>query len=417
MFERTRIIGAGAIAAAVLLAAPLLAAALPCSAFAESAAGEKTAPSPKMRELMTSLAQAWLEEQGVTKPPVQSAQQSDNSFEDYANSAASALHDQFVALARAVPDLPSEFAWAAARITAIDPDSERGQVFLDLGVFGDRYMTATRRLAAEAEAFLNLAVFGACGFGAQWLFRRLTARVRHRLDGLPMDTVNDRLRVITARFALGFGVIGAFVLGGLGPWLVLDWDPVRREMVLSVLIVFVVIWAAAAAGDLLLAPNDERFRIIPIDPVAARFWCRRLIALAGSLAFVWVIIQECNALNFSFEGVQLVGYTLGLGVVAIALEAVLRRPIAPRGAAEGAATETRRFGLGAAASIAVSIGVVLLWLFWVTAPGVLSVDPAFWLVFVLTMLPPAISVSRRAVGHLLRPPASSETAGYRASAK
>jgi hypothetical protein len=30
------------------------------------------------------------------------------------------------------------------------------------------------------------------------------------------------------------------------------------------------------------------------------------------------------------EGLQLVGYTLGLGVVAIALEAVWLRPIAPR---------------------------------------------------------------------------------------
>jgi hypothetical protein len=73
-----------------------------------------------------------------------------------------------------------------------------------------------------------------------------------------METVKDRLRVIAARFALALGEIAAFVLGSLGPFLALDWDPVRREMVLGFLIVFVVIWAAVGAGDLLFAPNDER---------------------------------------------------------------------------------------------------------------------------------------------------------------
>ena len=132
-------------------------------------------------------------------------------------------------LARAIPDLPNEFERTAARVTAVDPDSGRGQVLLDLGIFGDRYKVATRRLAAEAQALLNLAVFGAFGFGAEWLFRKMTGRVRRRLDGLPMETVKDRLRVIAARFAFAFGAIAAFVLGGLGPFLALDWDPIASR--------------------------------------------------------------------------------------------------------------------------------------------------------------------------------------------
>jgi small-conductance mechanosensitive channel len=397
-------------AAAISLAAIILATALPCSALAASA--EKAAASPKVNELLTSLAQEWLEEQGVEKPAAAAAEKTDTSVEDYLNSSAGAIHNQIVALARAIPDLPDEFERAAARVTAVDPDSGRGQVFLELGIFGDRYMAATRRLAAEAQAFLNLAIFGAFGFGAQWLFRKMTGRVRRRLDGLPMDTVKDRLRVIAARFALAFGAIGAFVLGSLGPFLALDWDPVRREMVLGFVSVFVAVRVAAATGEVLLAPGDERFRIVPTDTAAARFWCRRLIALAGWFALVWVIIQECSALGFSFQGVQFVGYTLGLGVVAIALEAVWRRPIVPREAAEAPSVEAHRFGRGTA-NTALSIGIVLLWVFWVAAPGVMSVLPGFWLVLVLIILPPAISASRRAVEHLLRPPGPAETGGPR----
>jgi len=403
--------------AAICLTAIMLAAASMSGAFAAQDAAANSAPAsgdgalpPKANELLTLLAKEWLDKQGVAKSAAPSAAQTGNSFEDYVNSAAGTTHDQIVALASAIPDLPNEFERAAARVTAVDPDAGKGQVLLDLGIFGDRYYVVTRRLAAEAQAFLNLAVFGAFGFGAQWLFRKMTGRVRRRLDGLPMETVKDRLRLIAARFALAFGVIAAFILGGLGPFLALDWDPVRREMILGFLIVFVGIWAAVATGDLLFAPDDERFRIIPTDTVAARFWCRRLTAFVGWFAIVWVIIQECDALGFSSEGVELVGYTLGLGSLAIALEAVWRRPIAPSEVAEAPSAETHRFGRGAA-NTALSIGIVLLWVFWVAAPGVMSVLPGSWLVLVLIILPPAISASRRAVEHLLKPAGSSQTGG------
>jgi small-conductance mechanosensitive channel len=403
--------------AVICLIAIMLAAVSMSGAFAAQDAAENSASAsgnaalpPRAHELLTLLAKEWLDKEGVAKSAAPSAAQTDNSLAEYVSSAVGSIHDQIVALASAIPDLPNEFRRAAARVTAIDPDSGRGQVFLDLGIFGDRYYVATRRIAAEAQALLNLTIFGAFGFGALWLFRKMTGRVRRRLGGFPMETVEDRLHIIAARFALAFGVIAAFVLGSLGAFLVLDWDPIRREIVLAFLIVSVVIWAAVVTGDLLFSPNDERFRIIPTDTVAARFWCWRLTAFAGWLALVWVIVQECDALGFSFEGLELVGYTLGLGLLTIALETVWRKPIAFREVGEISSTETHRFGRGAT-NIALSIGIVLMWVLWVGAPGVMSVLPGFWLILVSIILPPAIIASRRAVEHLLRPPGSSETGG------
>jgi moderate conductance mechanosensitive channel len=393
----------------VLLGAILFSAAPPRAASAASAAGDKTTASPEVRALMTSFAEEWLKEQGVKSPAAAPPVKRPEDSVDYLNTGAAAIHDQILELARAIPGLPHEFARAAARITAVDPDAGRGQVFLDLGIFGDPYYVATRRLAAEAQALLDLVIFGACSLAAIWLFRRITGRARRGLLGLPMETVKDRLRVIAARFALAFGVIAAFLLGTFGPLFARHWDPTRREIVLAFLTILVVIWAAVATGDLLLAPNDERYRVVPTE-TAARFWCRRLTVLAGWFAFVSVIIQECSALYFSSDGVQVVAYTFGLGLLAIALEAVWRRPIAPRRVAEAASPDMRRFGRGAT-NITLSIGIVLLWALWIASPGVWTVEPGFWLVFVLIILPPAISASRRAIEHLLRPPGSFPTGG------
>jgi moderate conductance mechanosensitive channel len=408
MYEGKRIIGVVARAAVVSLGAILFSAVPARGPSAAPAVADKATASPKVQALMTALAQEWLDEQGVKKtaaaPPVR---QTDESV-GYLSANAGAIHDQITALAGAIPALPHQFERAVDRITVVDADFDQPEFLLNLGIFGDSYFYATRHLAAEARAALNLAIFVALGFGAQWLFRKLTRRARRRLDGFPMETVKDRLRVIAVRFALAFGAIGAFVLGSFIALFALYWDPARRDIALGFLIVYVAIQIAIATGDVLLAPDDERFRIIPTDTAAARFWCRRLTVFAGWFALVWVIIQECEALGFSFEGLQIVGYTLGLGAIALALEAVWRRPTAPRGVAEGASAETRHYGRGAA-NIAASIGIAIMWVCWVAAPGVTSVLPLFWLVLVLILLPPVISASRRAVEHLLRPPSSSRT--------
>jgi moderate conductance mechanosensitive channel len=362
-----------------------------------------TSPPPKIHELLTLLAdpknhqvltlladpkvQEWLEGQGALKTAAGPAQQTGNSVEGYLNSDVSAIHAQIVALVRAVPDLPSQFARAAGRFTAV------------------------HREHGADWALARLAVLVAFGFGAEWLFRKITNRTRGHIDALPMKTVNDRLRVIGVRFALALGIVAAFAVGSVGPFLSLDWNPLRRDMYLGWLIVFVVVRVAAATGDLLLAPDQERFRIIPTDAVTARFWRRRLTAFVGWFALLVVIVQECGYLGFSPGGLELVAYALGLGLLAIPLEVVWRRPITPREAAQAPSAATRCFGRRGR-NMVLSIGVVLLWLLWIASPGgVWSVQPGFWLVFVIMMLPPAIRGTRRAVEQLLRPPGSSETDG------
>src|SRR4029077_707679 len=108
------------------------------------------------------------------------------------DSRASAIHAQIVGLARPIPDLPNQFRQAVARDRAINAEYGRG------------------------GALLTVAVFAAFGFGAEWLFRKMTGRVRRRFDELSIETANDRLRLIAVRLAFGVGMIAAFAFGSVG---------------------------------------------------------------------------------------------------------------------------------------------------------------------------------------------------------
>jgi hypothetical protein len=248
-------------------------------------------------------------------------------------------------------------------------------------------------------------VFVALGFGVEWLFRWATQGIRARLDSLPLETVSHRLRVIAARFAFAVGMLLAFAVGSVGAFLAFGWPPLLREMVSGYLVAILAIRVAIVVGRFLLAPEAERFRIIPVDTVAARFWCRRITAFVGWFAFGWVIVGFGRALGWSVEGREIVAYALGLALLAIALEAVWRRPAAPEDAAEPPSpVKQHRLGHGARNAL-VSGAIVLLWMLWVA-----HAMASFWLILVAIILPLAIGATRRAVEHLLRPPGSAEAA-------
>jgi len=307
-------------------------------------------------------------------------QEENVSVVDYLSSGVANVHDQIVQLVSAIPSLPGEFEEAGKRVVAID------------------WKTGIWR-------FVVFVVVVVC---VEWLIRAITARTRRRLDDLPDETVTDRLYLITARFGLRLAAIVGFAISSAFPFLLIDLPPIRRVLILGLIIAVVIIRLAHALGDLLLAPDREELRAMPIDNAAARFWRQHLMVLATWFAVGWVIVQECLTLGFSQAGAQLIGYTLGLGVVAIALEAIWRSPAGTAGT-DVSAAEARQFGR-TVRNTGLSGGIVLLWLLWVAAPGVTEVDPAFWLVFVIMALPLAIHTSRRAIEHLFRSSDASQTA-------
>jgi moderate conductance mechanosensitive channel len=367
--------------AAIILSAALLSGA---AAATSKGPSQEAAIPPQVTELIALLADPkvrdWLERQHVAEAAHATAPDAEGSVSHALDIRVGAIREHIVALARTVPDLPKQFEQGRALVNA------------DLGNHG------------RVEVLLLLAVFIGLGIAAEWLFRRATQRMRGHLDGLPLETVRDRLHLIALRFAIAVGLVAAFALGSVGPFLALDWPPLLREIVFGFLIAFLVVRVAIVVGHFLLAPHHERFRIIPTDTMVARFWHRRLVAFVGWFAFGWVIVGLLGTLGWSLEGRQLVAYAFGLGLLAIALEAVWRRPVTLGDGTEASSHVTRRFGrLGR--NVLLSVCIVLLWMSWVA-----RAMASFWLLLVIVTLPLAIAVTRRAVENLLRPPGSPQIA-------
>src|SRR6516225_2010733 len=385
MYERKRTIAAAGRVAAIFLGAIILAAVLPCGGLAATQKATKPSTSeeasPKqIQELTTLLADPkvrnWLEQQAKAEAASERAEEPVSQVLD---SRLAAIREHIVALAGTVPDLPKQY--------------ERGHdlVTENLGEHG------------RTKALLLFAAFVGLGAVVEWLFRKATQRARNHLDALPSETVKERLHIVALRFVFAVGVVVAFALGSIGPFLALDWPPLLREGLFGLLVAFLVLRIANVVSHFLLAPQHERFRIIPMDTAAAHFWHRRLVAFVGWFAFGWVIVGWGVPLGYTMEARQLVAYVLGLVLMAIALNAVWRRPVA-LGGGEAPAPVTHRFGRGAA-NAALTVGIVLLWVFWVA-----HMMASFWLVLVVMILPLAISLARRAVDNLLRPPGSPQAA-------
>src|SRR5271169_4710457 len=272
MYGRKRIVGSAGRAVAISFGAIIFATVLSGSAFAAQhaakaapAAGEAAATSPEVAAFIALLGdpkvQKWLEQQHAAEASHEPAPDAEtSSVSDYFDSRVRATREHITALGSALPDLPNQF--------------ERGVGLLQAEI--------PRR---RTVLFLVL-VFAGLGLGVEWLFRKATQKTRQRLDGLPMETVNDRLRLVAARFAFAFGVVAAFAIGSIGPFLALDWPPLLSKMVLGYLVALLATRIAVVVGHFLLAPEAERFRIIPTHTVAARFWCRRLAVFVGWFAFL-----------------------------------------------------------------------------------------------------------------------------------
>ena len=182
------------------------------------------------------------------------------------------------------------------------------------------------------ELLLLVAAFAALGFGTEWLFVRLTAPARARIGELPLGRVSERLRAMVMRLAFTVGQLTVFAIGSIGAFLVFDWPPLLRKIVLGYLVAFLAFRIALVTGRFVLAPPDklfrgnERFRILPMTREAAWFWDRRLALLVGWFVFGWVTVELLSTLGFAPAARKLVAYALGVGLLVFGIEIAWRRP-------------------------------------------------------------------------------------------
>jgi small-conductance mechanosensitive channel len=255
---------------------------------------------------------------------------------------------------------------------------------------------AWRKLYVDSQdrGFLSiiflLAVFAALGFGVEWLFWTATGGFRERLIATSLDTARERLRAVGRRFAYGVGVVLAFAIGSVGGFLLFDWPPLLREVVLAYLLVFLIIRLTLVLGRILFAPGAERFRVIPMATTTARFWFVWSTILVGWFAFVRISLDVLALLGVSPPARYLVGLVCGVVLVGLSLYVVWRHPARESG--------ERISGGARVGAWLLSLYLVVVWLLLFTG----SPTP-FYVGVTLLLLPIAIRCADLAVKHMLRP--------------
>jgi small-conductance mechanosensitive channel len=334
---------------------------------------DQPAKVQQLLELLSDPAvQSWIQQQAKMKAAFPADPAAGRTPAEYLSNRLTAIRRHLAALADTLPRLPDELARTNANLRA--ELAGRGA----LGVF------------ALFAGFLAL------GFGTEWVFLRATNGLRHWVLALPLETVGQRLSAAAARLALGIAVVTVFGLGSIGAFLAFDWPPLLREIVLGYLVAFLGLRLMLELSRFLLAPGaqagsaPERHRILPMDKRAARFWHRRVGLLVGWFVFGWVTVGLLSRLGFELDARRLVAYILGLGLLAIGLEMVSRRP--------SPAASAPKVGRRAIAGL-LSVYFSLLWLLWVA-----SAMPLFWLLAVAGLVPWVTAGTQRAVDHLLRSP-------------
>ena len=241
-----------------------------------------------------------------------------------------------------------------------------------------------------------LVVFAALGFGLEWLFWWATTGFRTRMIATALETSRGRVRAVGLRAAYGLGVLLAFAIGSIGAFLLFEWPPLLKQIVLAYLLVFLIVRLVLVLGRILLAPGAERFRVIPMATATARFWFVWSTVLVGWFAFVKITLDVLATLGVSRPAGYLIGLLCGVVLVGLTLHVVWRHPVRTSGerASHGHPLVTWLL----------SLYVIVVWLLLFTG----SVTP-FYIGVILLLLPIALWSVHLAIAHLLRP-AGSEAA-------
>jgi len=277
-------------------------------------------------------------------------------------------------IARAFPDLPNQAA-RVKNITMRELD--------DRGLFG---------------VFLLFAAFIAAGLGLMRVVYYLTRKFRLWLIALPRDNPQGRAKKVGSRMLYSMLLVVAFAVGSAGAFMMFDWPPLLREIVLTYLSAAIAVWAVRLMVISVLVPSSmnvghaEEVRALPISNAAADHWSRWIFIIAIWMMFVAATFTLLPIMGFSHDGILALSVPADIVVWLLVLVAVWLRP---RRSAEHEAGS--RIGHTAVTWLLTAYFLTLLVL------RLAGASTAFWFAVAAFFLPAIVLLSHRMVYFVLRP--------------
>ena len=351
-------------AKAAVLAAGLIA----FIGFAGISFAQTPAPPPppaKVEELLKLLddpeVKSWIAKKEAAPSPEVSMGASANDFMKWSNAIRMHLRE----IGEAVPEVPDQFEEASATI-----------------------MTEIHGRGPGAILVL-VAAFAALGFGAELVFRRLVMRAHMRSHASAVAAgTTARHHIVGRAIFVALAPIVVFAIASVGAFLAFTWPPLLSQLVLPLLVGLIAWRIIMQLAGVLLGPRAAvdkdgapTMRLMPMDDVKAKFWYRRVAIFTGIFFTGWALTGVMSALDFAPNVRSLIAYVLGLGLLAVAIETVWRRPEAP------AASVIYRLK-----EWLLTFYLCALWLFWVAGLSLL-----LWVGIYVLVLPPVLRATSTVV--------------------
>ena len=336
----------------------------------------ETPPPAKVEQLLDILSdpevRTWLEAQSKSLPAV--APQPEAARDGAMMSSGLAMiRSHAEGLIRAFPALPAQFERARNILLA---------EFQDEGLF---------------VILALIAGFIAGGIGMDQLLRSRTRAYRDWMKSIPTTNPLGRLKTLGARTLYATMMVAAFMLGSVGVFLLFNWPPLTREIVLAFLTAAIVTRIVLMLGRVVLMPpflsmpNPENYRMVAMSDARATHWYRWIGFVVGWFMFVGASMNLMKTFGFDEPGRLAVGSVAGFVQLLLVLGAIWLRPGEPQ-------TTLHRIS-PKAISWLLTVFLVALWLLRIS-----GTNTAFWLVFAAVALPAVIAATRNAVHHVLRAP-------------
>lgn len=276
----------------------------------------------------------------------------------------------------AFPQLPERFAALRATMTA---------EFSDNGALG---------------LLLLIALFVGVGVAFSYVVFRLTRPLRLWIIAQPRHTPQGRVRKFGGRGLVSLLLIGSFMLGSAGAFLMFEWPPLLREIVLSFLTAAIVIWAVRVLAGIVLLPSSfavehaREVRAFDIGQRRADHWYRWIIIFVSFFSIIAAAFTLLPTFGFNEADILALAIPVDLVLLAVSLGAVWLRPVARP-------EERERVGRLNHTTVSWLLTTYFVLLIVIRTSGAYVL---FWFAVAAVVLPATIVMTNRAVNYILRPP-------------
>jgi small-conductance mechanosensitive channel len=265
------------------------------------------------------------------------------------------------------------------------------------------FRTVNEEVAANGiRIFPVLVLFVILGLGAQLLVRRLATVYVDDHKRKPAISIPYRLRQTAQFFVLELLELVAFAVASIGIFVIFDWPPTVRMIVLGLLMAFLGFRAAGLVlrALLQLGPFSIERPTLPastIDDSGRIFWYRRILWLVGALFFGSVVVEFFMRLGATPDTQTFLRALLGTFILALAVDSWWRNP-----------SKTERGRQAVTRSLILSAYLVALWIIWLAGFRVL-----FLLGLMAILVPVLIRVTDRFTDFLFRPASTNDPSSAR----